>query len=95
MCPTEPDHVSSHGGAPLPAWAMDLLAGLLRREVISAETPEMSEWFITLLEELEQDFSSQKRLLAEGAPDMQDEVAEKAAMQVFAYLSKSFSSLER
>jgi len=72
-------------------WALPLLESLLRREVVEADSCEMSDWYIDLLEEIEQEYCV--TFPAPGGSGTPGE-AERTALRVLALLRKGYETIE-
>ena len=68
-------------------WALPLLESLLRREMFEAQSSEMSDWYMNLMEEVEQEF---KRPFQDFEVGTCDNDAQIAALRIFACLRKPF-----
>lgn len=73
-------------------WSLPLLESLLRREVFEAESCEMGDWYLDLMEEIDQEFNRPFRDLESGTGG---NAAQVAALRVFcARTRKLFETLE-
>jgi len=74
-------------------WSALLLESLLRKKMLEAETREMVNWYMDLLDQIEQeadfqlDFFSQEEIAADG-------LTQRAALKALAIIRKTVSRLE-
>ena len=71
-------------------WALPLLESLLRREVFEADSREMSEWYIDLLEEVEQEY---RLTFPQPGAKWTAAEAERNALRILALLRKNPEAL--
>ncbi len=77
---------------PAHAWALPLLESLLRLEALKADSHEMSDWYIHVLEEVQETYRVK---LASAAEHWSPGSAHRAALRMFAIMTKKSPTIEQ
>ena len=81
-------------GRSTPPWAPVLLEGLLRREIISNPSATACDWFIAVLEEIEEQADLDETVLDAAGREGGDERALRAAVIAFSKLRRDAGPLD-